>query len=382
MRRRFLLQSGLVASMTAIASTTGAGCSADDEDLEAAAAALRSAVDTGTVAAAVLHVVRGGSTFSVALGEARSPDAMFLLGSISKPIAMTALMRLHDRRQCSLDDPVRRFLPQCTGGGRDVITLRQLLTHVSGLPDQLPENDRLRAAHAPLAEFVDLAQRTPLGFPPGSRYRYSSMGILLAAAIAERISGTEIRRLVDETVLAPLGMRHSAQGLGRFGLDDMVRCQTEHAAAEAGGGAASAQDWNWNSPYWRSLGAPWGGTHASAPDVARFLAEFLHDQPAVLTPRTARLMVHNHNPPGIEPRGLAFAVGRQAANASGSERSFGHTGSTGTLCWADPATRTICVVLTSLPARAVTPHPRDVASDYVASPPPNCPGSSGVGTPG
>jgi len=362
MRRRTLLRSGIAASMTAI--TRSATAAAGPEH---AAESLRAAVEAGTVAAAVLHVVRDGSAFSAAFGRARSPDAMFLLGSISKTIAMTALMRLHERQECSLDDAVRRFLPSFTGDGRDAITIRQLLTHVSGLPDQLPENDALRASHAPLAAFVDRALTTPLGFAPGSRYGYSSMGILLAAAIAETISGTEIRRLVEETVLVPLGMRHSAQGLGRFTIDDMVRCQTEHAAAEAGGGAEAAQSWDWNSPYWRALGAPWGGTHASAADVARFLTEFLPEQASVLAPQTAQLMVTNHNPSGIEPRGLAFAVGRQAGGDRASARCFGHTGSTGTLCWADPATRTTCVVLTSLPARALSPHPRDVASQRVAA---------------
>jgi CubicO group peptidase (beta-lactamase class C family) len=361
MRRRTLLRSGTLLSMTAIAGATAAA------DPEPAADVLRAAVDAGTVAAAVLHVERRGTPFSVAFGGARSPDAMFLLGSISKPIAMTALLRLHDAGQVGLDDPVRRYLPDCAGDGRDAITIRQLLTHVSGLPDQLPENERLRSAHAPLAAFVERAVRTPPGFPPGSRFRYSSIGILLAAAIAETITGTDIRRLVDETVLAPLGMRHSAQGLGRFARDDLVRCQTERAAPESGGGAESARDWDWNSDYWRTLGAPWGGTHASAPDVARFLAEFLRARAAVLAPETARLMIRNHNPPGIEPRGLAFAVGPGAGGAGASLRTFGHTGSTGTLCWADPATDTICVVLTSLPATAASPHPRDVASDRVAA---------------
>lgn len=360
MRRRTLLRSGTLVSMAAITGATAA------EHAEPAAEVLRAAVDAGTVAAAVLHVERRGTVFSAAFGQAGSADAMFLLGSISKPIAMTAVMRLCADGKISLDDPVRRFLPACTGDGRDAITIRQVLTHVSGLPDQLPENERLRAAHAPLAEFVERALRAPPGFPPGSRYRYSSMGILLAAAVAERVGGAEIRRLVDETVLAPLGMRHSAQGLGRFGIDDVVRCQTERAAPESGGGAESARDWDWNSGYWRSLGAPWGGTHASAADVARFLAEFLHERAAVLPPETARLMIRNHNPPGIEPRGLAFAVGPKAGGAGVSARTFGHTGSTGTLCWADPATDTICVVLTSLPATAVAPHPRDVASDRVA----------------
>jgi CubicO group peptidase (beta-lactamase class C family) len=78
-------------------------------------------------------------------------------------------------------------------------------------------------------------------------------------------------------------------------------------------------------------------------------------------------MTKNHNPPGFTQRGLGFGVGEKAGSPGCSERTFGHTGSTGTLCWSDPATQTICVVLTSLPRRAVQPHPRELAADQVAA---------------
>ena len=175
------------------------------------------------------------------------------------------------------------------------MTLQHLLTHVSGLPDQLPANDELRRRHASLGEFVEHAIRTPLGFAPGSRYQYSSMAILLASHVAERISGMEIRGFVDRTVFQRLGMKRSAQGLGRFQPGDMVPCQVEFAAPEAGGGDPRARDWDWNSPFWRRLGAPWGGTHASAPDLALWLAEFLDERGTVLKPETARLMTRNQN---------------------------------------------------------------------------------------
>jgi CubicO group peptidase (beta-lactamase class C family) len=145
-----------------------------------------------------------------------------------------------------------------------------------------------------------------------------------------------------------------------------MRCQLEHAAPESGAGDPTAKEWDWNSPFWRKLGAPWGGAHASAPDVARFFAEFLHLEGKVLQPETARLMIRNHNRGGLTPRGLGFDVGAKAGSPSCSERTFGHTGATGTLAWSDPATDTICVVLTTLPAAAANPHPRQLASDRVS----------------
>jgi len=341
-------------------------CSSDDS----AARVLQQAVEAGQVRGAVLHVRRGppGSEKeqSVAFGSATSADAMFLLGSITKPLCMAAVMTLFDRGQFRLDDRVSRYVPGFTGEGRDQVTIRHLLTHVSGLPDQLAGNAMLRRQHAPLEEFVKQTLTTPLSFTAGSRYQYSSMGILLLSHVAEQLTGESIDRLVEQTILKPLGMKHSALGLGRFQPGDFLPVQTEKAAPEAGGGDPSARDWDWNSRYWRELGAPWGGGHASAPDLGKFLAEFLWAPGTALRPETARLMVRNHNPEGLTPRGLGFGVGESAGSPGCSDQTFGHTGSTGTLCWADPRSQTICVVLTTLPGGAVKPHPRELAAAEIA----------------
>jgi CubicO group peptidase (beta-lactamase class C family) len=332
-----------------------------------AAGILAKAVDSGQVRAAVLHVEQHESRDTRHFGEARSPEAMFLLGSITKPIAVAALMTLYDRGEFALDDPLSRFIPDFTGDRRDRVTLKHLLTHTAGLPDQLPNNAELRAAHAQLSEFVAHAALLAPEFEPGARYQYSSMGILLASHVGEVISGAPITDFVSRELLQPLGMEHSAFGLGGFPLEDMVACQTEFGAPESGAGDPAAREWDWNSAYWRDLGAPWGGGHASAPDLGRFLREFLDQRGAALKPETARLMVTNHNPAGLTPRGLGFSVGEAAGSPGCSGRTFGHTGSTGTIAWADPESETICVVLTSLPGRAVSPHPRELAAQKVAA---------------
>ena len=361
MHRRTFLQCGLG---TILASPLFAAVRQDN--LTAAAGVLTRAVDDGRLLAAALYVRQGTSEFSRSFGAARSPDDMFLLASITKPMTAAAVMTLYDQGHVDLDDAAQKFLPEFTGGGRETITIRQLLTHVSGLPDQLPENETLRKQHADLAEFVEQAIRTPLLFEPGTRYSYSSMAILLASEIAQRITGTNFLQFMDQVVFQPLEMNRSALGLGKFDVDDMIRCQTEDAAPESGAGDPTASQWDWNSPYWRKLGSPWGGAHGSAADVATFFGEFLHPSGKLMKPETARLMIQSHNPDGLHPRGLGFDLGRRAASPGCSDQAFGHTGSTGTLAWADPASDAICVVLTTLSAQAASPHPRRLASDLVA----------------
>ncbi len=362
MRRRTFLGAALAAANVPSLFAARRGGRWDD-----AAGVLERAAAAKQMDAAVLHVVQRGEPFTRHFGKAASGDAMFLLGSISKPISATAVATLFDQGKIRLDDRVTKFLPAFTGDGRDEVTIRHLLTHISGLPDQLVNNNELRRQHAPLTEFVEQATHASLDFAPGGRYQYSSMGILLAARIGEIVSGSDMLTLVDRNVFQPLEMKHSAQGLGRFNLEEMVSCQMEGAAPESGSGDRQAKEWDWNSPYWRKLGAPWGGTHASAPDVAKFLGEFLGARGNVVKPETARLMIKNHNPAGLTPRGLGFGVGEGSGSPGCSAQSFGHTGSTGTLCWADPASDTTCVVLTSLPGRAVKPHPRELAAERVAA---------------
>jgi len=361
MKRRTFLQCGLATAMG-----TPLLAALQQNRLDEAAEALAMATTSGQVSSAVLHVTQRETTFTRWFGNAKSEQAI-LLGSITKPICVTALMSQYDRGEFKLDDRLQKFIPTFVGGHRDEVTLRHLLTHVSGLPDQLPENNKLRKEHAGLSEFVDHAIRTPLSFAPGSNYQYSSMAILLACHVAQVISGVGILELVDRSVFQPLEMKHSALGLGRFMLADMIPVQTERAAPESGGGDPTARDWDWNSPYWRKLGAPWGGVHASAPDVARFLSEFLSRRGAAVKPETAILMTTNQNAPGLTPRGLGLNVGSGSGSPGCSEKTFGHSGSTGTLAWADPATETICVVLTSLPGGALNPHPRELAAARVAA---------------
>jgi CubicO group peptidase (beta-lactamase class C family) len=203
----------------------------------------------------------------------------------------------------------------------------------------LPENEALRARHASLKEFVAGACKVPLLFKPGAECRYQSMGILLAAEIVERVTKAPLRDFLRAEVFGPLGMTRTSLGLGGRRISDTALCQvTGH------------DDWNWNSPYWRDLGAPWGGAHSTASDVGRFLEYFLKPDARVLKPATAASMIVNQNPQGIDRWGIGWMVTPDKLGKACSPRAFGHWGASGTITWADPASGASFVLLTTKPA--------------------------------
>ncbi len=347
-RREFL---GAAMISLIAAARTSRGAALDERPLAEVSRLIQAKVDDNTLHAASLRVETDSFVYARSFGPGIRTDAVFLLASITKPMTVAGVMLLADRGELRLNDEVVKFIPEFNEGPRRNITIKQLLTHTSGLPDQLPENSRLRQSHAPLSEFVNHAIRTPLLFEPGTRYSYQSMGILLAAEIVQRITGKSLADFLAREVFAPLGMTRSALGLGRFKLDEVVRSQTAFAAPESGSGASLARDWDWNSQYWRALGAPWGGAHGTAGDTSRFLRSFLHPDESILRAETARLMIQNHNQELSRRRGLGFDLSPETFGRNCSPQTFGHSGSTGTLAWADPKSGLSFVLLTSLPAR-------------------------------
>jgi len=326
------------------------------DGVEAAAALIEKATRSGAVSAAALHVRQGSNEFSRAFGRAPSPETPFLLASITKPMTATAVMILSDRKALALSDPVRKFIPEFSGGDRDSITIKHLLTHTSGLPDMLPENEALRKRHAPLKDFVAGTCKTPLLFKPGAECRYQSMGILLAGEIVERITRAPLREFLRKEVFQPLAMKQSSLGLGGRSIAGTALCQV-----------TGNDDWNWNSPYWRDLGAPWGGAHATASDVARFLRAFLRPTSRILKPATSAAMVVNQNEGLNQPWGLGWSLKLDGFGKGCSQRTFGHGGSTGTNAWADPTRDLTCVLLTTRPAAEDKEHLLRAVSDLASS---------------
>ncbi len=332
-----------------------AGMALRKQRVEEAAELVHKATASGEVRAAVLDVRQGRYRFSRAFGEARAPETAFIIASISKPMTAAGIMLLADRRKLALSDPVHKFIPEFSGGDRELITVQHLLTHTSGLPDMLPENIELRKRHARLADFVAATCKTPLLFRPGTKVSYQSMGILLAAEIAQRVTGTPLREFLRREIFLPLGMRETSLGLGGRRIPDTAQCQVE-----------SNDDWAWNTPYWRDLGTPWGGVHSTAEDVSKFLGAFLRPNGLVLKRETATEMISNHTPGLNEAWGLGWMMQPGTFGRGCSPRTFGHYGATGTVAWADPETGVRCVLLTTKPAEQSRAGLLGPVSDLVA----------------
>ena len=237
-----------------------------EERLAIANASLAAEVRQGRVAAASMLVARNGRVVLHA-GHGAAPDAVYALASISKPVNAVALMLLVERGLVDLEAPASRYLPELLGPDRARIRVRDLLTHTSGLPDMLPENLALRRAHAPLSAFVQATCTTPLLYPPQTGFAYQSMGTLLAGEIVQRVSGQPLRDFHQREIFERLGMRGASLGLGGRRVADTVPCQT--------GTGPDVERFGPNTAYWRDMGHPWGGMHASVSDLAILMQTFL-----------------------------------------------------------------------------------------------------------
>ena len=144
-------------------------------------------------------------------------------------------------------------------------------------------------------------------------------------------------------------MERSALGLGRSQLPETVWCGTALTESE------EAQSFGANSPYWRDMGHPWGGMHSTGPDLAILLQTLLNNGEyngrRLLSPAGVRTMTTDQNWTLPAPWGLGWGLARSRVwNCFGelsSPATFGHTGATGTVAWADPEQQLLCVVLTN-----------------------------------
>ena len=156
-------------------------------------------------------LTRGYGMANLEYGVSLGADAVLESGSVAKQFTAAALALLHLEGKLSLDDDIRRYLPEVPAFGGQVITIRHLLTHTSGLRDQwgllsLTGNPPTTQVHTlPLILHLVSRQRD-LNFPAGSEYLYSNTGYALAAMIVERVSGQPLARFSQARFFGPMGM--------------------------------------------------------------------------------------------------------------------------------------------------------------------------------
>lgn len=285
------------------------------------------------------------------------PDSRtrFLVASITKPIVVAGAMKLVESGRITLDDPLVGIIPGFDSGdrARRSVTVRHLMTHTSGLPDQLPTNEALRQAHAPLSAFIEATCRHPLLFPPGTRVRYQSMGTLMLSAVIEAIAGRPISEFLDREIFRPLGMLDTQLGLTDPDLGRVAELRVAPDRVNA--------DWNWNSDYWLRLGSPWGGLLTTPADLARFALAMLDEADCRAFSRaTVRAMTRNQLEGFADlpepdrrcrPWGLGWRLAWPGHSAHFGDlvgpRTFGHWGATGSVLWIDPDARGFFLLFTN-----------------------------------
>lgn len=203
--------------------------------------------------------------------EKNTVDTKFNIGSINKIFTKAAIEGLAKEGKFSLDDTIRKRLPDYPSPVADRITIQQLLDHRSGLGDFFGPKyrnappSRLRE----LPDFLPLFADQPLEFEPGSSQRYSNAGYLVLGLIIERVSGQKYRDYIQEHVFAPAGMTNS----GFWAVDEEVPNRaTGYTMLGPDGPLTKRAD---NRPSLPGRPSSAGGAYSTAGDLLKFV-QWLH----------------------------------------------------------------------------------------------------------
>lgn len=273
-------------------------------------------------------------------------DSVWDLASVTKPITGLAVLALADRGVLDIDARLTEYLPAWREKGG--ITVRQLLTHTSGLPGGTP----LYREHRTREALLDAIRFGPLRTAPGARVEYSSQGFIVLGLIAEAVGGTPLDRLVAELVTAPAGMT----GTGFSPAEPARAVATEYCPWR--GQVVRGQVHDENAVVLGGICGHAGlfGTLADLETLGRVLVA---GAAPLLEPRTHEEAISWQTRGLNLRRGLAWqgldVPGSPVGTALG-RRSYGHTGFTGTSLFVDPDAGRYFVLLTNRvhPARTGT----------------------------
>ncbi|HSP68323.1 MAG TPA: exo-beta-N-acetylmuramidase NamZ domain-containing protein [Bryobacteraceae bacterium] len=287
----------------------------------------------------IVHRKAYGARALVPAREAATLDTIYDIASLTKVVATTpAIMKLHEQGKIRLDDPVTAYLPEFQGG-RSPITIRQLMTHFSGLRPDLDIDPAWSGYDTGIRKaLVD----KPAG-PPEERFVYSDINFELLGEIVRRVSGQPLDRFAREQVFEPLGM-----------IDTTFKPASSARIAPTELDAATGKPWRGvvHDPTARYMGGVAGhaGVFSTADDLARYAGMMLGGR--LFAPATVALFTSNAAP-SDQPilRGLGWDIDSPYSSNRGDlfprGASYGHTGFTGPSIWIDPASRSFVVIMTN-----------------------------------
>ena len=309
------------------------------------------AIAEGNIPGAVLIVGHDGKiAYRKAYGqraldprrEVMTPDTVFDLASLTKVIATTtAVMQLFEHGMVRMNDPVAKYLPEFAQNGKDDITVRQLITHYSGLA---PDLDLKAPWHGKDTAYRMAFAEAP-ALTPGSSFVYSDINFILLGALVERVSGEALDVYTERHIFAPLKMtrtRYIPPVAWRLKIaptqydenDHMLRGVVHDPTARRMGGVAGH-----------------AGLFSTANDLAKFAQALLDGGGTILSPATVEKMTQPEQPPAAPVlRGFGWDIDSPFSSNRGDllpVGSFGHTGFTGTSMWVDPATQSYIILLTN-----------------------------------
>jgi CubicO group peptidase (beta-lactamase class C family) len=262
-------------------------------------------------------------------------DTIFAIMSMTKPVTAVAVAILAEEGKLSFLDPVARHLREFAGRKE---TVRDLLTHTSGMPEYGPPalRDIFQKWDWTLKDVTLLySQQAPL-FEPGSKWQYSNPGIDTLGRIVEVVSGMSYERFCEERIFKPLGMADTsfyapADKRARVAMAYVVLPRTDKAQPLG--------------PLTYRPGSvfpcPACGLYSTTADYARFLTMMLDGGKGVISPEMVRVMTANHTGDLLGPQrgwGLGWSLDRQTGG-------YGHGGAFGTLGWVDPRRKTVRVFM-------------------------------------
>ncbi len=296
--------------------------------------------------------------------EPMTADTIFDIASLTKIVATTSgMMKLFEQGRVRIDDPVTAYLPEFQGG-RSPITVRDLMTHFSGLRPDLDLEPAWRGYETGIRKA--LADK-PAG-PPETKFVYSDINFILIGEIVHRLSGLPENEYVKRILFDPLGMKHTG-----YLPSASLKARIAPTEREKNGAILRGVV---DDPTARYMGGVAGdaGVFSTADDLGRFCQMILDGGDGIFSPATIGEFTASATAPA-QPvlRGLGWDIQSPYSRVRGElfpVGSFGHTGYTGTSIWIDPASQTYVVLLTNSVhprvRKAITPLRSEIATIVAA----------------